>query len=63
MDYKAFAEKTKDKTFDEIVHEGKQKAQKLLEDQGITAVALYISEMMAKSIEFSRNPFIEKEVA
>lgn len=60
MDYKAFAERTKDKTFDEIVYEGKQKAQKLLEDQGITAVALYISEMMARSIEFSRSSFIEK---
>jgi len=63
MDYKAFAERTKDKTFDEIIHDGKQKAQQLLEDQGITAIALYISEMIVKSIEHSRNPFIEKGVA
>jgi hypothetical protein len=60
MDYKAFADKIKNKSFDEIVHEGKQKAQKLLEAQGITAVALYISEMMAKSIELSRSSLMKK---
>ena len=63
MDYKAFAERTKDKTFDEIVHDGKQKAQQLLEDQGITAVALYISEMMVKSVELSRGSLAKKGVA
>ncbi len=55
MDYKAFARRTKHKSFDKVVHEGKRKAQELLEDQGVSAMALFISEMMTKSIEVSRK--------
>ena len=43
MNYKSFAERTKNKTFDELVHEGKRRAHELIEDQGIAAIDLYIT--------------------
>lgn len=51
MDYKAFAERTKHKTFDELVHEGRHRAQELLEDQGIAALACYIAEIMSEFLK------------
>jgi len=32
MNYKSFAERTKDKTFDELVHEGKRRAHELIDE-------------------------------
>lgn len=55
MDYQAFAERTKGKSFDELVHQGKYKAQRLLEDQGIVALSLYISELLVRSLETART--------
>ncbi|MBM3239443.1 hypothetical protein FJZ31_24385 [Candidatus Poribacteria bacterium] len=62
MNYKSFAERTKDKTFDELVHEGKRRAHELIEDQGIAALALYIADIMSKNIELFRSPTYLKEV-
>jgi hypothetical protein len=62
MNYKSFAERTKDKTFDELVHEGKRRAHELIEDQGIAALALYIADIMSKNIELLRSPTYLKEV-
>ena len=56
MNYKSFAERTKNKTFDELVHEGKRRAHELIEDQGIAALALYIADIMSKNIEPLRSP-------
>lgn len=50
MDYKAFAERTQHKTFDELVHEGKHRAQELLEDQNVAALACYIAEIISQSL-------------
>ncbi len=61
VDYQAFAERTKDIPFDELVHEGKKEAQRLLEDQGVTAMALYISEMMAHALEMSSQEMVVEE--
>lgn len=54
FDAQKFAERTAGKTFDELLHEGKRDAQKLLDDQGIASMALYLSELMAQSIEAQR---------
>jgi len=62
MNYKSFAERTKDKTFDELVHEGKRRAHELIEDQGIAVLALYIADTMSKNIELLRSPIYLKEV-
>ncbi len=62
MNYKSFAERTKNKTFDELVHEGKRRAHELIEDQGIAALALYIADIMSKNIELLRSPTDIKEV-
>ena len=53
MDYKAFAERTKHKTFDELLHEGKRQAHELLEDQGVAALASYIAEIMPQSLKLN----------
>ena len=37
---KGYADRTRDKTFDELLHEGKREAQRTLEDQGIASAAL-----------------------
>ncbi len=55
MDYSKFANKTESQTLEEIVHKGKKNAQRLLEDQGISALAIFISEMMAESVETYRE--------
>jgi hypothetical protein len=55
-DDKSFAERTKDKTFDELVHAGKRRAHELIEGQGIAALALYIADIMSKNIELRGLP-------
>ena len=55
MDYNKFTNKTEGQTLEDIVHKSKKNAQKLLEDQGISALAIFISEMMAESIEVYRE--------
>jgi len=51
MDYKKFARRTKEQTLEDSVHESRKKAQKILEGQGIAAVAMYISGMRDRSRE------------
>lgn len=55
IDSHSYAERTKGKTFDELLHEGKREAQRVLEDQGIASMALYISEIMVQSIDGERK--------
>ena len=55
MDYKKFMNKTEGQSLEDIVHKSKKNAQKLLEDQGISALAIFISEMMSDYIETYRE--------
>ena len=43
MNYRKFAKRTEGETLEDIVHKVREKAQELLEDQGIAAVAFYTS--------------------
>ena len=61
MNYEKFAKRTEEETFESIVHRSRKRAQELLEDQGIAAVALYISEMMARSIGASKKAIPKRE--
>ena len=54
MVYAEFEKKTGGKTLEEIVREGRKKTMEMLESQGVAAVALYISEILMKSIESER---------
>ena len=54
MDNEDYEKTTEGKTLDEIVHEGRKKALEMLESQGVAAVALYISELLARSIDAER---------
>lgn len=55
IDSKSYAERTQEHTFNDLLHEGKQRAYQRLEDQGISSMALYISEMMVQSLEAERQ--------
>ena len=59
MNSKKFAKRTEGETLEDIVHRSRKRAQEVLEDQGIAAVALTISEMMARSIEASKKVILK----
>ena len=49
-DYLGFAERTKDRSLDELLHEAKHLAQQLIEDQGVAALSIVISDIMANML-------------
>lgn len=56
-----FAERTKDRSLDELLHEAKHLAQQFMEDQGIAALSLVISDIMANILtQVSQQTLVEK---